>query len=88
MEWYQRAALFGYSPAMNSLGVSYRDGNGVTKDYKQAMDWFVKAAAAGDSDAMLNIGFLYADGQGVTTDYAKAKEWYQKADQRWEYRCF
>jgi uncharacterized protein len=37
--------------AMYNLGLLYRNGQGVDRDYAQARQWFQKAAKAGDADA-------------------------------------
>jgi hypothetical protein len=41
----------GDADAQFNLGVSYRDGEGVAKDGKQATEWFRKAAQRGNKDA-------------------------------------
>jgi TPR repeat protein len=40
-------------------GLKYYNGNGVTKDYTEAMRWFRKAADQGNARAQYNIGVLY-----------------------------
>jgi TIR domain/Sel1 repeat len=76
----QKAADAGDAVAMNSLGVLYEKGRGVTQDYAQARQWFQKAAEAGNYNAMEHLGYLYQHGGfGVTQDYAQARQWYQKA---------
>ena len=57
----------------------YENGNGVTRDYAQAMTWYRKAADLGDPVAMRGIGNLYAKGLGITQDLNEARKWYQKA---------
>ena len=64
---------------MNSIGLMYRDGLGVPRDYGKAREWFEKAAATGHNGAMVSVGWIYQHGQGVPQDYAKAREWYEKA---------
>jgi TPR repeat protein len=57
----------------------YRDGEGVSLDYQQAMDWNMKAASAGNAEAQYNIGNLYYRGEGVSVDYKQAVDWFLKA---------
>jgi TPR repeat protein len=37
----------------------YRKGEGVSKDYKQAMDWSMKAASTDNANAQYTIAYLY-----------------------------
>jgi TPR repeat protein len=64
---------------MNNIGAMYEAGEGVSRDYAQAMEWFTKAANLGNAIAMNNIGAMYCNGEGVTKDMSKAVEWWQKA---------
>ncbi len=50
----------------------YRNGKGVTKDYKKAVEWYTKAAEQGDAYGQCNLGTMYLFGNGVTKDYKKA----------------
>ena len=72
------AADAGDNRAMNGLGNLYANGNGVTKDYRQAVQWYEKGAAAGSGAAMANLGELYEQGMGVAKDYQLARQWYEK----------
>ena len=75
-------AKAGDSNAQLEIGNCYFNGNGVAKDYEQAMKWWKKSASKNNSVAQYNIGMLYDNGFGVKRNYEKAIEWYQKsADQ-------
>ena len=65
--------------AQHNLGVMYADGEGVTKDYIEAVKWYRKAAEQGLAEAKYNLGLMYAKGNGVTKDYIEAEKWYRKA---------
>ena len=69
----------GDADAQYSLGVSYRDGKGVDRDYAQAVTWWRKAAGQGHASAQAALGFMYASGQGISKDDAQAVEWYRRA---------
>src|SRR5205809_2134255 len=69
----------GNAAAMVDLGDRYRAGNGVKKDYTQAMSWYRRAADAGVPAAMTRIGHLYAHAHGVPLDFEQAMTWYRKA---------
>ena len=69
----------GDADAQYKRGVLYANGNGVTKDYAEAVKCFRKAADQGHAGAQVSLGGLYYSGQGVTKDYAEAMKWYLKA---------
>ncbi|MDC0305257.1 sel1 repeat family protein [bacterium] len=57
----------------------YANGNGVPKDYAEAVKWYRKAAEQGDASAQVNLGWMYDKGKGVPQDYAKAYMFYNLA---------
>jgi len=57
----------------------YEGGQGVAKDYSEALKWYQKAADQGDANAQTNLGLMYEYGCGVDKSESKAKKWYQKA---------
>ncbi len=59
--------------------MAYGDGDGVPKDYKEAVRWYRKAAEQGDADAQDSLGSLYANGDGVPHDYKEAVKWFRLA---------
>ena len=61
--------------AQNNLGMMYRDGVGVARDYKEAMKWYRLAAEQNYATAQYNISSMYAEGLGVTQDFAHAYMW-------------
>jgi TPR repeat protein len=79
VERLRAAAANGDSNAMYNLGVSYHDGQGVPRDYAQAVAWYRKAVDLGHVAAMNNLGFMHRNGQGMPQDYAQAAAWYRKA---------
>jgi TPR repeat protein len=79
VKWYRKAADQGYAKAQSSLGVRYRDGNGVEKNYEEAMKWCRKAAVQGHAPAQNNLGTMYYTGNGVEKNYKEAVKWYRKA---------
>ena len=77
--WYRRAAEMGHAAAQNDLGVLYRDGLGVSRNYAEAVAWFRKSAAAGNAWGQTDLGWMYNNGWGVARDYAEAMKWYRLA---------
>ena len=61
------------------IGVIYYKGQGVPRDYLEALNWFKKAALQNNSLAQFNAGYMYEKGEGIPQDYGAAKEWYEKA---------
>lgn len=60
----EKAAAAGDTDAMRSLGLMYRDRNGVAQDCDKARQWFLEMAAFGDAFGMVALGYLYRDGKG------------------------
>jgi TPR repeat protein len=57
----------------------YVGGQGVPRDYAQAVVWLRKAAEQGNALGQINLGTTYERGQGVPQDYAQAHMWYNLA---------
>jgi TPR repeat protein len=75
MKWYRLAAEQGYAFAQYDLGVMYDKGEGVLKDYPQAVKWYRLAAEQDYVEAQIHLGVMYANGQGVSKDYVLAYMW-------------
>ena len=65
--------------AQFNIGNRYARGDGVSKDYYEAMRWYRRAAELNLSAAQFELGKFYDKGRGVTPDDAKAVFWYHKA---------
>jgi TPR repeat protein len=76
---YRMFALKGNASGQYNLGVCYDNGEGVLKDYKQAVYWYTKAAEQGHAMAQNNLGNCYKNGEGVLKDYKQAIYWFTKA---------
>ncbi len=61
------------------LGSMYYHGQGVSRNYHEALDWYSKAAAQGNIQAEYAIGQLYYHAYGVSQDYVEAVHWYRRA---------
>lgn len=64
---------------MYLTGLMFDRGEGVPRDYQEALRWYVLAAEAGQPEAMNNLGFMYALGHGVSQDHSEAMKWWIKA---------
>lgn len=76
---YLKAAEGGYSEDYFSVGLCYKEGDGVACDDEKAFGWFKKAAEHDDPMAWVELANCYAAAIGTAQDYAKAVEWYGKA---------
>ena len=75
----QRDRILGFAAVQTSIGLMYNHGDGVAKDYTEAVRWFRKAAAQGYADAQYNLGVMSDNGRGMTKDEAEAVRWYRRA---------
>ncbi len=57
----------------------YSEGEGVIKNYKDAVKWYKKAADQGHTMAQNNLADCYENGHGVEKNYDIALELYRKA---------
>lgn len=67
-ECFSFAAQKGYVPAQYNLGVMYRNGTGVERNYEKAFDWFGKASASGNFDGTYGLACMYDAGEYVEKD--------------------
>ena len=76
MKWL---AEKGNAAAQYNVGVQYEKGQGVAKDYREAIKWYRLAAAQGHADAEANLGWMYGNGLGVPQSWDEAVKWYRLA---------
>ena len=76
---FRRLAEQGYPQSQYVLGTMYANGQGVSKDYQEAMKWFRKAAEQGLVDVQYKLGMVYQFGNNVPQDFQEAMKWYRKA---------
>ena len=75
----EQAAERGSAEDKYNIGNDYYNGNGVNKDYAEAIKWYRKAAEQGDVRSQLKLGECYYNGNGVNKDYAEAVKWWRRA---------
>lgn len=76
---FKPLALNGNATAQNNLAVMYDNGQGISKDLKEAVKWYSFAAKQGNAIAQLNLGLMYYDGQGLHQNFKEAIKWYRLA---------
>ena len=69
----------GDAEAQFNLGLMYEEGQGVLRNYKEAVKWIRKAAEQGFAKAQCYLGVMYHNGKGVPKNYMEALEWFSKA---------
>ena len=77
IDWFTKAAKQGHAPAMEALGLAYRDGRGVAADRAQAESWLRQAAELKLGSAQFELGRLLKHGGAV----AEAPRWLELAAQ-------
>mgnify|MGYP000884828319 CR=1 FL=1 len=76
---YIRKADQGDVDAQYNLGIIYYHGEGVARNFEEALSWFHKAAEQNDADAQYNLGRLYLDAAGPDRDPKQAARWLKLA---------
>lgn len=69
----------GNAEAQLMLGLMYKSGQGVTRDYVEAAEWMHRSAKQGQPAAQGILGVMYVKGQGVPRDYVKAHAYFAVA---------
>ena len=69
----------------NNLGAMYERGQGVGRNYSEAVNWYRKSAEQGNALGQYNLGLAYYYGRGVSLNKQEAYQWLKKAaDQNYE----
>ena len=61
------------------VGLIYYSGQGVSRDYLEALNWFKKAALQNNPLAQFNAGYMCEKGEGTSQDYVEAAKYYLQA---------
>lgn len=69
----------GDAEAQLDLGWRYQIGDGVPRDFNEAVKWYSMAAEQGLAAAQNNLGFCYQNAYGVTLDHVEAVKLYHKS---------
>jgi hypothetical protein len=79
IEAIKAKAEAGDAEAQFQLGRRYDHGEGVAKDFVEAVKWYRKAAEQNHPRAQYNLAICYGVGDGVPKDPGEAVKWYRKA---------
>ena len=69
----------GDADAQSNLGNAYYAGQGVERNYTEAVKWFRRAAVQGLAEAQFNLGSCYLNGEGVEQNKKEAANWFRRA---------
>ena len=69
----------GDAKAQFTLGGLYYKGQGVGKDFREALKWYHKSAAQGYARAQFNLGVLYFKGEVGQQNFKEAMKWFREA---------
>jgi TPR repeat protein len=75
----KKAAEQGDATSQFSLGLMFRNGEGIPQDDKQAVYWYTKSAKQGHAHAQYNLGQMFRKGEGTAKDDKQAVYWYIQA---------
>jgi len=78
-EEIQASAKKGDGKAQMMLGVCYLNGEGVSRDQKEALKWIRLAAEQNYAAAQNMVGLYYATGASVPVNYEEAVKWFRVA---------
>jgi len=76
---YSQACEGGVATGCFNLGMMYRFGSGVSRDYARAADLYRQACEAGVARACSSLGEMHYNGRGVLQDYAQAANLYRQS---------
>ncbi|MCL2149104.1 MAG: sel1 repeat family protein [Methanomassiliicoccaceae archaeon] len=79
VDYSRKGAEAGLSDGQLFLGIAYRDGVGVDRDYKRAAELFRESARQGNAEARNSLAHIYQEGLGVDKDPVKAFKLYKNA---------
>ena len=72
-------AAKGIADAQYNLAVLYHHGQGIPRNFPQAIRYYKLAAEQSYAEAQFNLGLMCEKGQGASEDYAQALIWYKLA---------
>jgi len=75
----REAAELGNPDAQTNLGLMYTNGQGIERDFGEALKWFHKAAEQGNAEAQNSLGVAFSNALGTAQDPTEAVRWLRKA---------
>ena len=78
INWYKKAAMQNFKPAINTLIDFYEQGEMIPQDYEEALNWAKKGAAI-DEEFNIEVANLYIKKK----DYKEAVRWLDRVNIEW-----
>lgn len=78
--WLQVSANQGHARAEAVMAMTFRDGEGVPRNYNTAFSWAEKSAKQGDAIGEAVLGQLYGSGLGTPRNLQLSQYWESKAN--------
>jgi len=75
LKYYRIASTENNAWATNNLGLLYRDGTGVARNYQTAYRYFLRASRQSNQWAYLNLADMTFNGRGVPADSNRGLAW-------------
>lgn len=79
LDWYRCCAELGYAEEQCFLANSYYNGEGVEKNFAEAVKWYQLSAVQGNAAAQCWLGNLFYNGEVVEKNYPEALGWYMSS---------
>ena len=79
MKWDPKAADQGVAEAQYNLGPCNDRGEGVQKDYGEALNRLRESAMKGLVEAQYQLAIMFANGEGVAAHFDEAVSWLRKS---------
>ena len=86
-DWFMKSADQGYPNALHQIGIMYRDGLGVARDFQKMTVFLEKASNLGFVPSLNLLADIYFQGKLVPKNDKKAFELYLKAAELGNGRC-
>lgn len=86
-EIYKLCATMGHARSMNTVGLMYKRGRGVTANGIEAANWFQLAGESGCTQGWYNLGIHYKNMKPPSQDFSKAYECFSKGTERGDSVC-
>ena len=74
-----KRATHGDANSQYKLGLCYKEGEDIERNYEEAVKWFTKAANSNHAKALKELGYCYLRGVGVEKSVERALSLYEKA---------
>jgi TPR repeat protein len=72
IDWLKEESNKGNTMSQNIVGDLYENGEGIEKDYKEAIKWYKLSSDQGNAISQFYLGYMYENGKGIEKNYKEA----------------